>query len=215
MNRETKIVKKIIEMYPEAECELLHTNPFELLIATMLSAQTTDKQVNIVTRTLFEDFPTPEKMAEADIEDIKKHIKSLGFFNTKAENIKKTATILAEKYNGIVPSTMEELVKLPGVGRKTANVVLSNAFGVPAFAVDTHVKRICYRLALTDSNDPDKVELDVTSKIPKKIYTKAHHAIIFHGRRVCKATRPLCETCALTTSCRYYKELKSKSVVRR
>lgn len=208
MNRETKIINKIIEMYPDAECELIHKNAFELLIATVLSAQTTDKQVNIVTQNLFAEFPTAIDMSRADIKDIKKNIKSLGFFNTKAENIKKTSKMLVDNFEGEVPSNMDDLVKLPGVGRKTANVVLSNAFNVPAFAVDTHVKRICKRLALTKSDDPDKVEIDITSKIPKKLYTKAHHAIIFHGRRVCKAINPSCDICELKKECNYYKTTK-------
>ncbi len=168
MNRHTRIINNIIEMYPDAECELDHKDPFELLIATMLSAQTTDKQVNKVTVNLFKDFGTAEKLSQANVEDVKKHINSLGFFNSKAENIVQTAKILMKDYDGVVPGNMDELTKLPGVGRKTANVVLSNAFDVPAFAVDTHVKRVTHRLGLTKNTDPDKVEQDITSKIPKK-----------------------------------------------
>lgn len=194
-------------MYPDAECELDHKDPFELLIATMLSAQTTDKQVNKVTVNLFKDFGTAEKLSQANVEDVKKHINSLGFFNSKAENIVQTAKILMKDYDGVVPGNMDELTKLPGVGRKTANVVLSNAFDVPAFAVDTHVKRVTHRLGLTKNTDPDKVEQDITSKIPKKMYTKAHHAIIFHGRRTCKASRPECHRCELSLECPYYKKL--------
>lgn len=197
----------MIEMYPQAECELIHRNPFELLVATMLSAQTTDKQVNKVTGNLFAEFPTAELLAKADHETVKKHISSLGFFNTKTENIINMSKILVNEYGGEVPDKMDSLTKLPGVGRKTANVVLSNAFGVPAFAVDTHVKRVTYRLALTNHTDPDKVEQDITSKIPKKLYTRAHHALIFHGRITCKASRPLCQLCELQSDCRYYKSL--------
>ena len=207
MNRHTRIIYKIIEMYPEAECELNFMTPFELLIATMLSAQTTDKQVNKVTVDLFIDYGTAELLSKANVEEIKKYIGSLGFFNAKAENIVHTARLLVTDYNAEVPDKMEELVKLPGVGRKTANVVLSNAFGVPAFAVDTHVKRVTYRLGLTKHTEPDKVEHDITSKISKKLYTKAHHAIIFHGRRICKASRPLCHQCAISVECLYYKKL--------
>ncbi len=180
-------------------------NPYELLIATVLSAQTTDKQVNKVTVKLFEKYPTPGKLAEASLEDVKKCIQSLGFFNTKAENIIKASKQIVEKFSGEIPAQMELLTTLPGVGRKTANVVLSNAFGIPAFAVDTHVKRVSFRLGLTKQTDPDKVEEDVTSKIPKKLYTKAHHALIFHGRRVCKASNPSCNLCKLNNDCFYYR----------
>ncbi|MDO4710426.1 MAG: endonuclease III [Peptostreptococcaceae bacterium] len=204
MNRQTRIINKIIEMYPDAKCELDFMDPFQLLIATMLSAQTTDKQVNKVTVNLFRDFSTPELLSKADPETVKSYINSLGFFNTKAENIINTSRLLVEKHQGIVPGNMEELTKLPGVGRKTANVVLSNAFDVPAFAVDTHVKRVCYRLGLTKNTDPDKVEKDITAKIPKKLYNKAHHALIFHGRRTCRATRPFCHLCELMTDCPHY-----------
>lgn len=210
MNRETRIINKIIEMYPEAECELDHESPFQLLIATMLSAQTTDKQVNVVTKELFKHCPTAFELANEKLDNVKNYIKRLGFFNTKAENIIKTSKILVEKYSGEVPNDMDLLTELPGVGRKTANVVISNAFGVPAFAVDTHVKRICFRLGLTKNTDPDKVEIDVTSKIPKKLYIKAHHAIIFHGRRMCKATNPDCSLCPLQKDCIHYKSLKEK-----
>lgn len=205
MNRTTRIINEVISLYPEAECELNFHNPYELLIATVLSAQTTDKQVNKVTVKLFEKYPTPGKLAEAKLEDVKKCIQSLGFFNTKAENIIKASKQIVEKFSGEIPAQMELLTTLPGVGRKTANVVLSNAFGIPAFAVDTHVKRVSFRLGLTKQTDPDKVEENVTSKIPKKLYTKAHHALIFHGRRVCKASNPSCNLCKLNNDCFYYR----------
>lgn len=210
MNRTTRIIKKVIEIHPDAECELVHNNPFELLIATMLSAQTTDKQVNLVTPHLFAVFPTAQSLADAPLEKVKECISSIGFYNTKAVNIITTSAMLVEKYDGRVPDTMDELIALPGVGRKTANVVLSNAFDVPAFAVDTHVKRVTYRLGLTKNTDPDKVEADITSKLPKYLYNKAHHALIFHGRRTCKATRPLCHLCELSTQCPHYKSLSVK-----
>lgn len=206
MNRHTRIVKTLIEMYPEAECELIHETPFQLLIATILSAQSTDKRVNIVTEDLFKSYGTPEKMTNIDIDTLKEIIKSIGFYNSKAENIVKTAKIIFEKYDSKVPANMEELIKLPGVGRKTANVVLSNCFDVPAFAVDTHVKRISFRLGLTENTNPDLIEKDVTSKIPKNLYTKAHHAMIFHGRRKCKAKNPLCEGCLLIKDCNYFRD---------
>lgn len=206
MNRHTRIVKTLIAMYPDAECELVHENPFQLLIATILSAQSTDKRVNIVTKELFKEYKNPKELASADIEVLKERIKSIGFYNSKAENIIKTSKIILEKYDSKVPDDMEGLTSLPGVGRKTANVVLSNCFGVPAFAVDTHVKRISFRLGLTQNTNPDLIEKDVTSKIPKSMYTKAHHAMIFHGRRMCKAKNPLCESCLLTNDCNYYKK---------
>lgn len=193
-------------MYPDAECELVHENPFQLLIATILSAQSTDKRVNIVTKELFKEYKNPKELASADIEVLKERIKSIGFYNSKAENIIKTSKIILEKYDSKVPDDMEGLTSLPGVGRKTANVVLSNCFGIPAFAVDTHVKRISFRLGLTQNTNPDLIEKDVTSKIPKSMYTKAHHAMIFHGRRMCKAKNPLCESCLLTNDCNYYKK---------
>lgn len=206
MNRHTRIIKTLIEMYPDAECELVHENPFQLLIATILSAQSTDKRVNIVTQDLFKEYGNPKAMANVDIDVLKECIKSIGFYNSKAENIVKTSKLILEKYDSKVPDTMEELILLPGVGRKTANVVLSNCFGVPAFAVDTHVKRISFRLGLTQNTNPDLIETDITSKIPRSMYTKAHHAIIFHGRRMCKAKNPLCESCLLTNDCNYYKK---------
>lgn len=206
MNRHTRIIKTLIEMYPDAECELVHENPFQLLIATILSAQSTDKRVNIVTQDLFKEYGNPKAMANVDIDVLKECIKSIGFYNSKAENIVKTSKLILEKYDSKVPDTMEELILLPGVGRKTANVVLSNCFGVPAFAVDTHVKRISFRLGLTKNTNPDLIETDITSKIPRSMYTKAHHAMIFHGRRMCKAKNPLCESCLLTNDCNYYKK---------
>ena len=206
MNRHTRIIKEIISMYPDAQCELDNINAYELLIATILSAQTTDRQVNKVTPDLFRAYPTIEDLAKATKEQVQPFIKSIGFFNTKANNIVKAAQIMMKDYKGQVPNTMEELVKLPGVGRKTANVVLSNAYNVPSFAVDTHVKRVTFRLGLTKNTDPDKVETDITSKIPKYLYIQAHHAIIFHGRRMCRASSPLCEQCRLTKDCLYYKK---------
>lgn len=206
MNRTRKIIDKIIEMYPDAHCELLHSNPYELLIATVLSAQSTDKRVNIVVSELFKICSTPEQMVELGEEELIKYIKSIGFYNAKAKNIIKLSKMLIEKYNGQVPNDREELVKLPGVGRKTANVVLSNAFDVPAFAVDTHVLRVSNRLGLTKSDDPYIVEKDITDKIPKKLYKDAHHAMIFHGRRTCKAINPQCEICILKDEfCKYYR----------
>ncbi|WP_028828398.1 endonuclease III [Proteocatella sphenisci] len=215
MNRHTRVIKSICEMHPDAECELHYKTPFQLLIATILSAQTTDIRVNIVTKELFRDYGEVEKMANVSPDTLRSIIRSIGFYNSKSENIIKTSKILIEEYHSSVPEKMEELIKLPGVGRKTANVVLSNAFGIPAFAVDTHVKRVSYRLGLTKSTDPDIVEKDITSKIPKYMYTKAHHAIIFHGRRMCKAQKPECDRCMLTSDCNYFKNKGVNNIVKK
>ena len=210
MNRHTRIIKKVIEMYPEAECELDFHDAYELLVATVLSAQTTDKQVNIVTKDLFKKFPTVYELAKATPKHVEPFIKSIGLYNGKAKNIVNAAKIIVEQFNGVVPNDMDKLVTLPGVGRKTANVVMSNAYGVPSFAVDTHVKRVTFRLGLTKNTDPDKVEADITAKIPKYLYIRAHHALIFHGRRTCKAVNPLCEQCELTKDCLYYKKISKE-----
>lgn len=210
MNKAKRIVAVLETLYPDAACELNFHTPYELLIATMLSAQSTDKRVNIVTKDLFSDFNTPERMVTLSEGELIDKIRTIGFFNTKAKHILQTSHILLQEHGGVVPSTREELVKLPGVGRKTANVVLSNAFDIPAFAVDTHVGRVSRRLGLTKSDHPDEVEKDVTSKLPKYLYSKAHHLMIFHGRRLCKAQRPLCESCPLTRECVYYKTNKKQ-----
>lgn len=212
MNRTRTIIEKIIDMYPDAHCELIHSNPYELLIATVLSAQSTDKRVNIVVEELFKQCSNPWEMIKLGEENLIKYIKSIGFYNGKAKNIIDLSKILVERYNGEVPNDMKALVSLPGVGRKTANVVLSNAFDVPAFAVDTHVIRISNRLAFTKSEDPRVIEEDVTKKIPKYLYTKAHHAIIFHGRKMCKAINPNCEICPLREE--YCKFNKKKGLVK-
>lgn len=207
MNRTRIIIEKIVNMYPEAHCELIHSNPYELLVATVLSAQSTDKRVNIVVTQLFKRCSNPFDMLALGEEALVDYIKSIGFYNAKAKNIISLSNILVEKFNGQVPGNMEDLITLPGVGRKTANVVLSNAFDVPAFAVDTHVIRISNRLGLTKSDDPRVIEEDVTKKIPKFLYTTAHHAIIFHGRKTCKAINPSCEICELRTNyCKFYKK---------
>lgn len=213
MNRHTRIITNLCEMYPDAECELLHETPFQLLVATILSAQSTDKRVNIVTRDLFKNYGTAEEMAKIDPEELRRLIRSIGFYNSKADNIINTANIIEKKYNSVVPRDMQELLELPGVGRKTANVVLSNAFGIPAFAVDTHVKRVAFRLGLTKNTDPNLIENDITSKIPKNMYIKAHHAIIFHGRRMCKAQKPECTQCSLKGDCNYFKRKGDNKIV--
>lgn len=203
-------IKKVLEIldrtYPDAACELNHSNPFELLIATLLSAQSTDKRVNIVTGDLFKQYKTPKDFLALSEEQLAELIRSIGFYRTKSKNILKLCEILVNEYDSKVPSDREELMKLPGVGRKTANVVVSNAFGQNAIAVDTHVFRVANRIGLADSDNVQDTEEDLMSNIDENQWTKAHHLIIFHGRRICKARKPLCHECPLTDYCIYFKE---------
>lgn len=207
-NREN--IKKILDIleqtYPDAECELNYTSAFELLIATILSAQCTDVRVNKVTEELFKKYNKPEDFAKLSTAEISEEIKSCGLFKSKAQKIKETSVILCSNYGGEVPDKMEELVKLPGVGRKTANVVLSNAFGVDAIAVDTHVFRVSNRIGLVKTDTPEKTEFELMKVLPKKRWSKAHHLIIFHGRRICKARKPECNICPIFEYCDYYQE---------
>ena len=196
------VLEKLEEMYPDAKAELVFSNPYEMLVATMLSAQCTDRQVNKVTPAVFTRYPTATAMAEAGEEDLYPMVKSCGF-KTKAANIIAACRIIRDEHGGNVPDSMEELTKLPGVGRKTANVVLSNAFGIPAFAVDTHVFRVTNRLGLCKTVTPEETEKQVTKLIPKEKWGQAHHWLIWHGRRVCKAQRPLCGECGLRELCPY------------
>ena len=208
MNRETKnrILEKLEEMYPEAKAELVFSNPYEMLVATMLSAQCTDKQVNKVTPAVFERWPDANAMAEAKVEELFPMVKSCGF-KSKAGNIIAACRIIKEQHNGQVPDTMEALTALPGVGRKTANVVMFNAFGIPAFAVDTHVFRVSNRLGLCKADTVEETERQMTKLIPRENWGRAHHWLIWHGRKLCKAQRPLCEECELNKLCKYHSEL--------
>lgn len=199
-----QVMDLLKETFPDAGPELHFSNPFELLVATILSAQTTDVQVNKVTPALFQAYPGPAQLALASPERVMEMIKSIGFYRNKAKNIVKTAAILVEKYRGQVPDTMEELVKLPGVGRKTANVVLSNAFHQPAIAVDTHVFRVSNRIGLSQSQDVLACEKDLRRILDSEIWSLAHHLLIFQGRRICKARNPLCQECSLRDHCRFY-----------
>lgn len=204
-----KKIKKVLEIlestYPDAACELNHTNPFELLIATILSAQSTDKRVNIVTEELFKEFKTPKDFLKLTEDQLAEKIKSIGFYRTKSNNILKTCEILVNEYESSVPSNRDELIKLPGVGRKTANVVISNAFGQNAIAVDTHVFRVSNRIGLANSDNVYDTEQDLMKNIEENQWTNAHHLLIFHGRRICKARKPMCHMCPLTDYCLYYK----------
>lgn len=212
--RATKKRKEIIELlksiYWDAKAELDFTNPFELLVATILSAQATDVQVNKVTKDLFLVAGTPYDMVSMSIDEMEKSIKSIGLYKNKAKNLLAMSRILIEEYNGKVPDTIEKLIKLPGVGRKTANVVVSNAFGVPAIAVDTHVFRVSNRLGLAETKDVNETERQLMQVIDRADWSKLHHCLIFHGRRVCKARNPLCESCAFTAYCKYLKILSKK-----
>ena len=195
-----EIVRLLLAEYPEAICSLDYMKDYELLFAVRLSAQCTDKQVNKVTPAVFSRWPEANAMAEAEIEELFPLVKSCGF-KSKAGNIIAACRIIREKHGGQVPDTMEALTALPGVGRKTANVVLSNAFGIPAFAVDTHVFRVSNRLGLCKADTVEETERQMTKLIPKEKWGQAHHWLIWHGRRVCKAQRPLCGECALCELC--------------
>lgn len=191
------------EMFPDAHCELHHSNAFELTIAVLLSAQCTDEMVNRVTSTLFAKYKTPEDYLAVSLEELQQDIRSIGLFRNKAKNIQRLCEIIIEKHDGQVPETYEELVQLPGVGRKTANVVVSNAFGVPAIAVDTHVERVAKRLALANWKDSVlEVEKKLMKKVPKDEWTITHHRLIFFGRYHCKAQAPQCDQCPLLDLCR-------------
>ncbi|MBB5355839.1 endonuclease-3 [Anoxybacillus mongoliensis] len=194
---------EIANMFPNAHCELVHRNPFELLIAVVLSAQCTDALVNKVTKQLFEKYKTPEDYVSVPLEELQQDIRSIGLYRNKAKNIQQLCRILIEQYNGEVPKSRDELMKLPGVGRKTANVVISVAFGVPAIAVDTHVERVSKRLGICRWKDSVlEVEETLMKKIPKEEWSVTHHRLIFFGRYHCKAQSPKCDVCPLLHLCR-------------
>lgn len=202
-NRTAKIRKTLKRTYPDVKTQLYYKNPFELLVATILSAQCTDKQVNTATKVLFKKLKTPNDFAGAALVTLEKLIRPTGYFRNKARNIKNCASMLVEKYNCEVPSRLDELVKLPGVGRKTANVVLGAAFGIQGIVVDTHVARISKRLELTENNNPVKIEFDLMEIIPKKEWSDFSLRLIFFGRAICKARKPACPTCPLYDLCNF------------
>ena len=199
--RARAIFRKLGKLYPDAECALIHENPFQLLIATILSAQCTDVRVNMVTPGLFRRFPDAQAFAKADLTEIEDLIRSTGFFRNKAKNIQTLCRTLIEQHNGEVPNTLDELVQLPGVGRKTANVVLGNGFGIPGITVDTHVGRLSRRMGFTKHTDAVKVEHDLMAIWPEDDWTLFSHRMIFHGRNVCSARKPDCENCTLLDVC--------------
>lgn len=200
------IINKLQEMFPDAKCELDYTNLYELIIAVALSAQTTDVRVNIVTKELFKAYPDCYSLAKASYYDVLNIIKSVGLSNTKSKNIIALANELVNRFDGKVPHTMEELITLPGVGRKTSNVVLAEGFGIPAIAVDTHVARIANRLGFSNSEDVLKIEQDLMNQIEKEKWHQTHHMLIFFGRYFCKAKNPNCEECPFKKDiCTVYK----------
>jgi endonuclease-3 len=198
-----EILDRLSHMYPDAKCALEHTSAFELLVATILSAQCTDARVNIVTRRMFPTHNRPEHFTAITPDEVGAMIRDCGLWQTKAKNIHETCRILLEQHGGEVPASMEELVKLPGVGRKTANVVLSNAFDVPAIAVDTHVFRVSNRLGLANAGNVEETEQQLMRRIPRNQWSQAHHWLIHHGRQLCEARKPRCSECPLLDLCKY------------
>ncbi len=200
--RVLKIISLLEKELPDAKIALNYTNPFELLVATILSAQCTDERVNLVTRTLFKKYKTAEDYANAETKRLEQNVKSTGFYRNKAKNIKKTSQILVEKYHSQVPRTMDEILELPGVARKTANVVLQNAYGIiEGIAVDTHVRRVSTRLGLTKNRDPNKIETDLTEIVPHDKWMRITDLLISLGRKTCTAKKPKCELCTLNKIC--------------
>lgn len=200
--RTEEILERLEEEYPQACCALDHQTPLQLLVATILSAQCTDKRVNMVTPALFERFPDAASYAEADMAELEEMIRTTGFYRNKAKSLQGLGQALQSDYEGEVPATMNELSSLPGVGRKTANVVLGNAFGIDeGIVVDTHVGRLSHRLGLTEQKNPEKIEADLMSLVPQEDWTLWAHLLIFHGRQVCKARRPVCTDCVLVDLC--------------
>jgi endonuclease-3 len=200
--RVTTLIKKLKKVYPDAHCALIHRNAYELLVATILSAQCTDEKVNQVTPAVFEKYPGVKELSAANLPELEQMIRPTGFFKNKAKSIRGASEKIVQLYSGEVPRTMEELIELPGVGRKTANVVLGNAFQIPTgVVVDTHVARLSYRLGLTNQKDPVKIEQDLQRLVPKDDWIMFSHLLIFHGRQICKAVRPQCEKCFLNKDC--------------
>ena len=206
VRRARKVDRLLAAAYPDARCELDFGTPFQLLVATVLSAQTTDKRVNSVTPALFAAYPDPASLAAADRSDVERIIQPTGFFRAKTESVMRLSQALVERYDGEVPARLEELVTLPGVGRKTANVVLGDAFGLPGITVDTHVGRLSRRFGWTTETDPVRVEHEVGTLFPKRDWTPLSHHLIFHGRRVCHARNPACGACPVARLCPSYGE---------
>ena len=203
------IIEALKKMYPDAKCSLDFSTPFQMLVSVVLSAQCTDERVNKTTPSIFSKYSTPQDFADMDIKLLEELIHPCGFYKTKAKNLKRTAQILVEKYDGIVPNNMEDLMSLPGVGRKSANVIMLEAFDLPqGIAVDTHCKRIANRLGFSSESDPAKIEQDLLKVIPKEYYKDVNHIFIWHGRNVCTSQKPKCDSCKLQQYCKFYKSNK-------
>lgn len=202
-------VAELEKLYPDAECSLIYSKPYELMIAARLSAQCTDARVNIVTKELFKKYTTLEAFADADLKELEEDVKSCGFYKTKAKSIKEMAGQLLNNYSGEIPDTMEDLLTLSGIGRKTANLIMGDIWGKPAIVADTHFIRITGRLGLTKNTDPYKVEMDLVKLIPPEKSSDFCHRIVQFGRDICKSRRPFCEKCPLSECCKYYKKQKT------
>src|SRR5579871_6646450 len=201
VRRARQMNRILTELYPDAHCELDFANPFQLLVATVLSAQTTDKRVNLTTPALFGKYPGPDDLAAANPEDVAEILRPTGFFNAKTKSVMGLSAALVERFGGAVPRTLEEMVTLPGVGRKTANVVLGNAYGIPGITVDTHFGRLSRRFGWTESDDPVKVESEVGELIPRRDWVLLSHRLIWHGRRICHSRKPACGACPVADWC--------------
>lgn len=206
-----EIINILKEQYPDATCSLDFTNPFEMTIAVMLSAQCTDERVNQVTPSVFEKYNTPEKMAKIDIKELEALIHSCGFYKNKAKNIKACSQKLVDDFGGVVPNNMEQLQSLPGVGRKSANVIMLEAFHDPqGIAVDTHAKRISNKVGFSKESEPEKIEQDLLKQVTKEMYYDVNHLLVWHGRKICNARSPKCEECPIKTYCNDYKKRKKE-----
>ena len=203
------ILTLLDELYPRARCSLDFENPLELLVATVLSAQCTDERVNQVTPELFRKYPTAQAYAQAPVEELENDIRSTGFYRNKSKSLKAACQLLVERFGGRIPADLETLVQLPGIGRKTANVILGNAFAIPGMVVDTHVGRITQRLGLTSQKDPEKIEQDLMALIPRERWIKFSHQLIQHGRGLCQARKPKTERCPLRPYCNYAAQQQS------
>lgn len=198
-----EIIRVFEELYPDAGCSLEYKDPLQLLVATQLSAQCTDARVNIVTKTLFKKYRNVHDFASASLEELEQEIRSTGFYRNKARNIIGCCRMIIEEFKGEVPNSLDDMLRLPGVGRKTANLVLGDIFGIPGIVVDTHAKRLSKRIGLTESDDPEAVEYDLMKVVPKKYWSRFCHQLVYHGREVCSARRPKCETCKIRQYCSY------------
>lgn len=201
-----EVLKILYNTYPDAQCELNYNTAFQLLVSTILSAQATDKKVNEVTERVFKKYKTAYDFAKLTQEELEIEIKEIGIYRNKSKNILSMSKTLISEYDGEVPPDRDKLMKLSGVGRKTANVVVSNAFNIPAIAVDTHVFRVTNRIGFASSSTVEKTEIELMNNIPKEEWSKAHHALIFHGRRTCSARKPKCEICTIKDYCKFYNE---------